>query len=118
MHNNRNACVHMLQREEGLVADDKLHHLCNALKTLLELQVLGIGLTREKVKRTCIAKLVPADHLEWNKTNLWIEESTTQALATYDEGMSMHVVARIHGIPYSTFREWCYGVRKKGLQLF
>jgi hypothetical protein len=34
------------------------------------------------------------------------------ALEDFDSGMSMRNFASAHGIPYSTFREWCYGVRK------
>jgi hypothetical protein len=36
----------------------------------------------------------------------------TTALEDFDSGMSMRNSASAHGIPYSTFREWCYGVRK------
>ena len=36
----------------------------------------------------------------------------TRALTAYDEGMSMRQASQCHGIPYSTFREWCYGERK------
>jgi transposase len=35
-----------------------------------------------------------------------------QAIAAVDEGMSMKKVLDTYGIPYSTFYEWCYGVRK------
>ena len=41
------------------------------------------------------------------------------ALAQYDEGTSMRQAAARYGIPYSTFRELCYGVsrsRKRGVQ--
>jgi hypothetical protein len=33
------------------------------------------------------------------------------ALEDFDSGMSMRNSASPHGIPYSTFREWCYDVR-------
>jgi hypothetical protein len=46
------------------------------------------------------------------KNQLWREEHMTAALADFDSGMSMRGAAMTHGIPYSTFREWCYGVRK------
>jgi hypothetical protein len=36
----------------------------------------------------------------------------TAALADFDSGMSMRRAALTHGIPYSTFPEWCYGMRK------
>jgi hypothetical protein len=36
----------------------------------------------------------------------------TKALEDFDSGMSMRKSASANGIPYSTFREWCYGVRK------
>jgi hypothetical protein len=34
------------------------------------------------------------------------------ALEDFDSRMSMQICASAHGIPYSTFREWCYGMRK------
>jgi hypothetical protein len=37
----------------------------------------------------------------------------TKALEDFDSGMSMRKSASANGIPYSTFREWCYGVMKK-----
>jgi hypothetical protein len=46
------------------------------------------------------------------KIQLWREEHMTAALADFDSGMSMRGAALTHGIPYSTFSEWCYGVRK------
>ena len=35
-----------------------------------------------------------------------------RALRAYDEGMSMCQASHCHGIPYSTFRDWCYGTSK------
>ena len=35
-----------------------------------------------------------------------------RALRAYDEGMSMRQASHCHGIPYSTFRDWCYGTSK------
>ena len=35
-----------------------------------------------------------------------------RALGAYDEGMNMHQASHYHGIPYSTFRDWCYGTSK------
>ena len=46
------------------------------------------------------------------KNQLWKEEHMTAALANFDSYMSMRGAAMTHGIPYSTFREWCYGMRK------
>ena len=34
------------------------------------------------------------------------------ALEDFDSGMSMRNSTGNHSIPYSTFRKWCYGVRK------
>jgi hypothetical protein len=36
-----------------------------------------------------------------------------KVLEDFDSGMSMRNFASANGIPYSTFREWCYGVMKK-----
>ena len=35
-----------------------------------------------------------------------------RALRAYDEGMSMRQASHCHGILYSTFRDWCYGISK------
>ena len=32
-------------------------------------------------------------------------------MAAVDGGMNMHKAAQLYHIPYSSFREWCYGVR-------
>jgi hypothetical protein len=34
------------------------------------------------------------------------------ALEDFDSCMSMRNSASAHGIPYSRFREWCYGMKK------
>jgi hypothetical protein len=34
------------------------------------------------------------------------------ALEEFDTGMSMRNSTASHGIPYSTFRDWSYGVKK------
>ena len=46
------------------------------------------------------------------KNQQWTEEQMARALTAYDEGMSMRQASQCNGIPYSTFREWCYGERK------
>ena len=51
------------------------------------------------------------------KTGLWSTEELQQALAAVDEGHTMRRAAIMYNIPYTSFREWCYGVRmsrKKG----
>ena len=48
----------------------------------------------------------------FKKNQLWTKEQMERALTAYDEGMSMREASQCHGIPYSTFREWCYGERK------
>ena len=51
------------------------------------------------------------------KQGLWSNDDLQQALATFDDGVSMRKAAVTYNIPYSTFREWCYGIRtsrKKG----
>lgn len=51
------------------------------------------------------------------KQGLWSNDDLQQALAAFDDGVSMRKAAVTYNIPYSTFREWCYGIRtsrKKG----
>ena len=51
------------------------------------------------------------------RTGLWTDQQLREALAAVDGGMSMKKAAATYSIPYSTFREWCYGIRtsrKKG----
>lgn len=51
------------------------------------------------------------------RTWLWTDEQLREALATVDDGMSMRKATTTFNIPYSSFREWCYGIRstrKKG----
>jgi hypothetical protein len=46
------------------------------------------------------------------KNQLWTKEDMKATLEDFDSGMSKKNSAMSHGIPYSTFREWCYGVRR------
>ena len=51
------------------------------------------------------------------RTGLWTDQQLREALAAVNGGMSMRKAAATYSIPYSTFREWCYGIRtsrKKG----
>lgn len=41
----------------------------------------------------------------------WTDTQMRDAMAAVDGGMSMKKASTLHHIPYSTFREWCYGVR-------
>ena len=48
---------------------------------------------------------------------MWTDQQLQKAIAAVDGGMSMRKAAATYSIPYSTFREWCYGIRtsrKKG----
>jgi hypothetical protein len=42
----------------------------------------------------------------------WTDDQLSSAIAAYDNGMSMKKASLQFGIPYSSFREHCYGVRK------
>ena len=46
------------------------------------------------------------------KISFWSDEQMSSALLEHESGASMRQAAILHGIPYSTFRDWCYGVRK------
>ena len=51
------------------------------------------------------------------RTWLWMDKQLRETLAAVDDGMSMRKAATTFNIPYSSFREWCYGIRntrKKG----
>ena len=51
------------------------------------------------------------------RTGLWTDQQFQEALAAVDGGMSMRKAAATYNIPYSTFREWYYGIhtsKKKG----
>jgi hypothetical protein len=43
------------------------------------------------------------------KNGNWSTENLRQGIAAVDNGMSMKRAAEAYGIPYSSFREWCYG---------
>ena len=46
------------------------------------------------------------------KNGNWTNEELSAALATYDNGMSMKKASEQFPIPYTSFREHCYGMRK------
>ena len=46
------------------------------------------------------------------RNSFWSDEQMSSALLEHESGASMRQAATVHGIPYSTFREWCNGVRK------
>lgn len=51
------------------------------------------------------------------RTWLWMDKQLRETLAAVDDGMSMRKATTTFNIPYSSFREWCYGIRntrKKG----
>ena len=51
------------------------------------------------------------------RIGLWTNQQLREASAAVDGGMSMRKAAATYNIPYSTFREWYYGIRtsrKKG----
>lgn len=53
------------------------------------------------------------------KNGNWTDEQLHMALAAVDDGESMLKAARVHHIPYTTFRNWCYGrtrSRKRGVK--
>ena len=41
-----------------------------------------------------------------------MKTSLKQEIAIVDEGMNIKKASDTYGIPYSTFHEWCYGLRK------
>jgi hypothetical protein len=43
------------------------------------------------------------------KNGNWSTENLCQGIAAVDNGMSMKRAAKTYGIPYSSFRDWCYG---------
>ena len=45
------------------------------------------------------------------RTGLWTNRQLQEALAAVDGGMAMRQAAATYNIPYSTFKEWCYGIR-------
>ena len=45
-------------------------------------------------------------------TGLWSDDQLWQAIAAVDDGMSMRKAATTFKIPYSSFREWCHGIRR------
>lgn len=51
------------------------------------------------------------------KNGNWTDSELQQAMAEVDQGVSMRKAAQKYNIPYTTFREWCYGVttsRRRG----
>lgn len=42
----------------------------------------------------------------------WTNSQLREAMACVDGGMSMKKASDMYHIPYSTFREWCYGIRR------
>jgi hypothetical protein len=42
----------------------------------------------------------------------WSDEQLSSAIAAFDSGMSMKKASEQFHIPYSSFREYCYGMRK------
>jgi hypothetical protein len=53
------------------------------------------------------------------KNGNWSNEQLQRALAAVDEGKSMKKAAAENHIPYSSFRDWCYGkprTRKRGVK--
>ena len=42
----------------------------------------------------------------------WADDQFSSTIAAYDSGMSMKKASLQFGIPYSSFREHCYGIRK------
>lgn len=45
------------------------------------------------------------------KTVKWTNTQLRDAMAAVDGGMSMKKASDLYHIPYSSFREWCYGLR-------
>jgi hypothetical protein len=43
------------------------------------------------------------------KNGNWSNDQLRQGIAAVDNGMSMKKAAETYGIPYSSFRDWCYG---------
>ena len=51
------------------------------------------------------------------RTGKWTNTQLQNAMAAVDGGMSMKKASHLYHIPYTSFREWCYGLRssrKKG----
>jgi hypothetical protein len=46
------------------------------------------------------------------RTGLWTDDQLRDALNAVDDGMSMRKAANAFKIPYSSFREWCHGIRR------
>ena len=52
----------------------------------------------------------PASQQRRSKKNgNWTDEQLRSALAAVDNGLSMRLAAQRNNIPYSSFRDWCYG---------
>jgi hypothetical protein len=53
------------------------------------------------------------------KNGNWTDEQLRKALVAVDDGKSMKKAAEENQIPYSSFRDWCYGKtrsRKRGMK--
>jgi hypothetical protein len=75
-----------VNHEENTIADD-----------MSQPPVSQIG-----VRRACRSK----------KNGNWTSEQFSNAIAAHDSGMSMKKASEQFNIPYSSFREHCYGMRK------
>jgi hypothetical protein len=59
-------------------------------------------LRQSRVKRACRTR----------KNGNWTDEQLSSAIAAHDSGMSMKKASEQFNIPYSSFREHCYGLRR------
>jgi hypothetical protein len=50
--------------------------------------------------------------LKRRKNGNWSDEQLSSAIAAFDSGMSMKKASEQFHIPYSSFREHCYGTKK------
>ena len=45
------------------------------------------------------------------RNGLWTDEDLQRAMAAIDDGMNINKASKTFHIPYSSLRDWCYGVR-------
>lgn len=67
---------------------------------------------REEVKNKYPQNMWGQQSWRERKKNLrWTDDQMKALLAQHEHGASMKLAASNNDIPYSTFKEWCYGVR-------
>jgi hypothetical protein len=92
---------------EDITAPEQLTHQVGVNGVLLDSEISVDDASQPAVRQTGLRRA----YKRRNNGN-WTNEQLSSAIIAHDSGMRMEKVSETFNIPYSSFREHCYGMKK------